>query len=124
MLGLRLDEAAGTTYTVFTLATVRQFRQFRYEIQLEHQIDPAARKITLTILGVRAPAVMMPSSGSAATEVAFADLAGSYSVEIIGARRSGSFGIEVNSRSIRLSDPPDEQFVSVTVRPEVETIRA
>ena len=71
-LRLRHDQESGITWTIFTFATVREFRSFRYEIQLEESFDPAARTFDFRIQGVQAPKNLMPSSGRAVRELRYA----------------------------------------------------
>ncbi len=123
-LHLRYEETTGTTYTVFSFSTVRQFRAFQYEIQVEDTLDTTRKVIELTIRGVRAPADLMPSTGSAVKQISFPELQGEYRVDISGAKQFGTFSFSVNSTAIQLLDTPDTNFIHITVQDEIETILA
>ncbi len=122
-LQLRRDEENGKLWTVFRFSTLREFRSFRYEIQVDDTFDAAARGILFQIRGVRAPANLMPSYGAARREICYANLTGTYTVEITGAKQTGSFSFNVRGEKIRLIDTAGTDFVQVSVLTDVEVVR-
>jgi hypothetical protein len=109
----RRDESTGEGRTIFRLSTVREFRSFQYRIEVADELDTAARTITLRIGGVRAPSSLVPSSGSAATEISYPGLSGAYTVLVTGARQSESFTIHVESDRVAIESAEGNGFVEV-----------
>jgi|GEM_PF-1939052 len=120
----RRNEESGVVVTVFRFATVREFRSFRYEIQVEETLDEAARSIHFRIHGVHAPANLMPGAGPAAREIGFPGLHGEYRVTYAGASRSGGFGFVVDGEGIRLTDPPAGDELRIVLEKGIENVRA
>ena len=121
---LRRDEESGMIWTMFRFATVREFRSFRYEIQIEERLDEEAGTITLKIQGVQAPTNLMPSAGAAVREIGYPGLMGEYRVTLAGARQSGNFTIAVGTGDIALVEPPGEGGPIVIIEKGVEIVRA
>lgn len=123
-LQLRYDEAEDMTYTVFRFETVRQFRSFQYEIEVDSDFDAQAHAIDLKIKGVRAPSLMMPSTGAAYTELTFPRLKGDYDVRISGAKQQGEFRMKVTPKKITLTDVDELNFVHIKVEDDLDVIPA
>ncbi len=122
-LGLRREEGSARVDTVLRIATVREFRSFRYEIQVQDRFDAAARTIQLRVQGVQAPTNLMPSAGAAVRELSYPDLDGEYTVRITGAKQSADFRISVDDRAIVLLQPPEEGTLGVTIEKGVAIVR-
>lgn len=122
-LGLRREEGSDRIDTVLRIATVREFRSFRYEIQVQDRFDAAARTIQLRVQGVQAPTNLMPSAGAAVRELSYPDLAGEYIVEIAGAKQSTCFRFSVEDETIALMEPPEEGTLGVIIEKGVAIVR-
>ena len=107
------DEVTGESLTIFRLATVREFRSFQYRIDVDEELDDTARTITLRIGGVRAPSSLVPSSGTATTEISYPGLSGSYTVLVTGARQSESFTIHIAPDHVGIEATEGKGFVEV-----------
>lgn len=123
-LRLRRDEESGTIWTIFRFATVREFRAFRYEIQVDDRFNAGARTIDLKIQGVQAPTNLMPSAGAAIREIGYPGLLGEYHITLAGARRSERFTIAVGMDDITLIEAPGEGGPSVVIEKGIENVRA
>ncbi|MEP7220038.1 MAG: hypothetical protein ABI876_14035 [Bacteroidota bacterium] len=122
-LHLRREEESGRTWTVFRVATVREFRMFRYRIQIDGGLDAGARTFDFRIHGVQAPTNLMPETGAAFTELAFPDLDGEYRVRLAGAKSAEEFSFIVSARTIVLLPLPAGSTLNVGTEKEVENVR-
>jgi hypothetical protein len=108
------DERDNTVKTLFVLETVRQFSAFRYEISVRE--ETAGNDIRFTILGLKAPGLNLPSSGSAEFRRAYA-LEGEYTVTVRGLDGSTvSFPLAVREGKPSLGRTPPPSFLDITVR--------
>ncbi len=121
-LQLRRDEESSTIWTVFRFATIREFRSFQYQIQVDDRFDAAERTFEFRLSGVQAPKNLMPSSGTALRELRYPDLRGEYTVRLAGARHSERFGFAVADGAITLGERPDGAGVRVDVEKGIEKI--
>jgi len=119
-LQLRRDEESGTIWTVFRFATIREFRSFQYEIQLDDRFDADERAFEFRMSGVQAPKNLMPSSGAALRELRYPDLRGEYTVALAGARQNERFRFTVTDREIVLGERPEGAAVRVDVEKGIE----
>lgn len=123
-VGVRHYEADDRRETFFRFETIRQFRAFRYEVELGDELNVGNSTLDFTIQGVVAAAGLMSSTGSAYREVAYPELLGEFDVRIAGAKGSGSFRFRGDKTGITLLGTDTGDFVQVNVADEVETIRA
>lgn len=123
-VGLRRNELEDVTYTTFRIETRRQFRAFRYAVEVESEIDVEARQLSLALKGVQTPSDLMSAVGAGRTELLFPELTGEYSVEISGAKRKGTLRLRGGGGRIELLEIPEGDFVQVRVDDTVEIIRA
>lgn len=123
-IGLRYDEAEDTTFTCFRFETLRQFKSFRYQIEVTDEHDPTLKNLTFSLKGVLAPSQMLSSSGPAATELCYPALEGDYRIHIAGAKQKGDFVIRGSKQKIRLVEELDEDFVRIQINDQIEVIRA
>lgn len=120
---LRRDRESEALFMVFRFATLREFRSFRYEIQVEDLFDPETREIDFKIHGVQAPTNLMPAAGAAGAEIAYPALDGIYRVTLAGARRIESFAIAVAGDEIKLVGPPGLESPRIVIEKGVENVR-
>lgn len=123
-IGLRYNEADGTTQTFFRFETTRQFQAFRYEVEVDGNMDAQARTLDFTIKGVRAPVKLMSGTGSAVTEFHYPVLEGEYLITVSGAKQSGSLRFRGSAQEIELLVGEEKDFVQVRLADDIETIRA
>lgn len=119
----RRNEETGLVSTVFRFATVREFRSFRYQIQVEDAFDPELRRIAFRIFGVQAPANLMPGAGAAYREIIYPGLQGEYLVSYAGAKKSGEFRFRVDDEQIAIVEAPKEDGIRIEIEKGIENIR-
>ena len=107
--------------TIFRFETFREFRSFRYEVDVDGTLDPEKREISFRLKGVGAPATLMTSTGSARSELIYDDLLGEYRIEVRGAKKSGAFRIMITAEGVKLLDPIDADFVQIRLHEGVAT---
>lgn len=122
-LGRRRNEENGDVVTFFRFATVKEFRSFKYEIQVEDRLNQAAHTIDFRIFGVHAPTNLMPGAGAAVKEIGYSGLQGEYLVTYHGAKQSGTFRFLVDEDGIHLTQPPKEEGLRVHVEKGIENVR-
>lgn len=123
-IGLRYNEADGSTRTFFRFETTRQFQAFRYEVEVDGTMDMQTRTLDFTIKGVRAPVKLMSGTGSAVTEFHYPLLEGEYVVNVSGAKQSGSLRFRGSAQEIELLSQREKDFVQIRLADEIEKIRA
>ena len=110
----RHDEQTGDRSTVLLFSTVREFRSFQYNLDVDDELDAASRTITLRIGGVRPPASLVPSSGVAKKEIAYPRLDGTWKVVVTGARQTESFTLTVGKQGASLEAIDGKGFVEIS----------
>lgn len=123
-VGLRHYEADNRRETYFRFETVRQFRVFRYEVEIDEKLDAGNNALDFSIKGVVAAAGLMSSTGSAYREIAYPELLGEFDVHISGAKEAGAFRFRGDENGITLLNVDAGEFVQVKVADEIEMIRA
>jgi hypothetical protein len=121
-LRLLRDEDGGL-WTVFRVATIREFRMFRYRIQIDGGLDVGTRTFNFRIQGVQAPTNLMPETGAAFTELMVPNLDGEYRVRLAGAKNAEEFSFIVSAGRITILPLPAGSTLNVGAEKEVENIR-
>lgn len=111
-----LDERTNEKSVVLAIETLEVFTNFRYEILLEDQRK--GNTIELKIIGLHAPAMLMPGKGPARGSRSYTGLKGRYTIRI---NRMGKeieeFQVEFTSKKIKILDEPNESFIIARVDP-------
>lgn len=117
-----LDERTNKKAIVFAIETLKVFTSFKYEVLLE---DKRSRnEIILKILGLHAPAMLMPAKGPAVGQREYVDLKGTYHVRInkMG-KELNEFLVEISPKQIKIKDNPIKSFIIARVEhPEVAKV--
>ena len=123
-IGLREFEADETRETFFRFETQRQFRAFRYEVEIEHALNLDQNVLEFKIKGVNAAAGLMSSPGSGVNEIVYPELSGEFTANIAGSKKSGSLRFNVHDTEVELLEVDEGGFVKVQVANEIEIIKA
>ena len=123
-IGLRYDEAEDQAYTVFRFETVRQFSIYRYDIDIEDEIDRKGKVVRFVIKGVSPPRQDLATSGPAMHEIAYPALEGTYRLQIAGAKQSGECIVRGSTSKVKMIEDISADFVEIRIDDKVEIIRA
>ena len=116
------DERTSKKCVAFTVETVNVFTNFKYEVLLEDTLQ--GKELTLKIVGLHAPAMLMPGKGPAIGRREFSGLKGTYAVHV---RKMGKelndFVVDISPKQISIKDDPDKSFVVARIDPpEITTV--
>ena len=112
-ISLYRDTESDSVATLFHFETVRQFRSFRYEIEIEDRIDEKAKRISFGIKGIQISSTTMSGTGFAESEKVYRGLEGEYHVFVKGANQSASFMLQITPDDINITDEQNESFLQV-----------
>lgn len=111
-----LNERRQLPTTLVILETVQYFATFRYELSVDLQRD--GNTLALTVRGLQAPDLSLPSSGHARFGREFDDLHGTVNVTVRGLNgRSGAVTLRISPQRVRIITPPADEYLRVTVPP-------
>jgi hypothetical protein len=110
------DERTNKKSIVFTVETVNVFTNFKYEVLLEENLS--GKELTLKILGLHAPAMLMPGKGPAIGRREFVGLRGAYTVHVSKmGKEFNDFLVDISSKEISIKDDPDKSFIVARIDP-------
>ncbi|MCI0706380.1 MAG: hypothetical protein L0Y80_02715 [Ignavibacteriae bacterium] len=105
-----VDERTQQQGVVFAIETAEIFTNFRYDITLEDKRD--GNDIELKIIGLHAPAMLMPGKGPALGTREYFDLDGVYTVRVNKMNKEVSeFSIEITPDRIYIKKHPNDSFI-------------
>jgi hypothetical protein len=111
-----LDEHTNSTSVVIAVETLEVFTNFRYEILLEDR--RSGKVIELKILGLHAPAMLMPGKGPAQARRHYTGLKGLYTIRVFKMDKElNEFLVEFSPKKIAIRDEPVKSFVIARVDP-------
>ncbi len=119
-IGARYNRGEDRFWICFRFETLREFRSFRYEVDVDGAFDPKKREFLFKLKGVQTPSTLMASAGPANRELCYPDLHGDYTVRVGGAKEEGSFQMVISPGGNILLGEVDPGLVRVVVREEVE----
>lgn len=120
---LRYEETEDRMYTVFRFETVRIFRQFSYEIDIEEERNDELNQLDFAIRGMTAPSQSLAATGPAVTELVHPALKGNWKIVIAGAKQQTELVVRIMPKSIRMLEEPEEGTIEVTINDEIEIVR-
>jgi hypothetical protein len=110
------DERTRQTSVAFVLETTKDFTNFNYQILLDASLD--SNIIQLSILGLQTTALTMPGVGAARGWADFADLHGSYMVNVVKLDgETNQFRLHFTPTKISVEEAPLRPFVLVSHEP-------
>jgi hypothetical protein len=105
-----------TRVTRLVLETAQAFATFQYSLSVQE--DRNSNTLHYRILGLHAPANLLPSSGPALFVRDYPDLSGMVEVQIDGVeKRTLSCAFDVSPGRVRLVKPPAGSMLSVSTEP-------
>lgn len=111
-----LDERTNENSVVLAIETLEIFTSFRYEILLEDKRE--GNTIELTIVGLHAPAMLMPGKGPARGSRSYTGLKGRYTIRINRMDKEiNEFQVEFTAKKIKILDNPNKSFILARVDP-------
>lgn len=111
-----LDERTNENSVVLAIETLEIFTSFRYEILLEDKRE--GNTIELKIVGLHAPAMLMPGKGPARGSRSYRGLKGRYAIRINKMDKEiNEFQVEFTSKKIKILDNPNKSFIIARVDP-------
>lgn len=114
------DEREQVHKTLFVLETTKIFASFRYELTVDEVIE--GKNIALTVRGLTAPRLSLPTSGSARYERLLDNLNGTYDISVKGLDSMiNSFKLKVTPKTVRVLSSPREGFVQIVTDLETWT---
>lgn len=109
-----LDERTNKKGVVFAVETAEIFTNFKYEILLEDKF--AGNELELKIIGLHAPAMLMPSRGPARGTREYFDLKGIYTVRINRMdKETNDIRVEISDSRIIIKEIPPNSFITALV---------
>ena len=111
-----LDERTQQNNIAFVLETTKDFTNFNYQILLD--ATTFSNSIVLKILGLQTTALTMPGVGAARGRVEFANLNGSYVLNIVKLDgEANQFRLHVTPTKISVLEAPPQSFVVLSLEP-------
>jgi len=120
---LRRYDADGTCIPVVRFSTIREFRAFQYELQVDCERDDATRHAQFRIRGVHAPMNIMPSAGAAVCDIELEGAEGEWRIDLVGARQQDGFTVNFECDAIRVVEPLSDGKIEMVIDEEVEIVR-
>jgi hypothetical protein len=111
-----LDERTSEKGVVLAVETLEIFTSFRYEILLEDKRE--GNTIEFKIVGLHAPAMLMPGKGPARGSRSYTGLQGRYRIHIHRMDKEiNKFQVEFSPKKIKILDDPNKSFIFARVDP-------
>jgi hypothetical protein len=106
------DEREQAHKTLIVLETTKMFASFRYDLSVDETIE--GKTIAMTVRGLRAPRLSLPTSGSARFERLHEQLNGTYDISVKGLDGMvNTFKIKVTPKTVRVLAGAAEGFVQL-----------
>ncbi|HEY4613677.1 MAG TPA: hypothetical protein VII11_11895 [Bacteroidota bacterium] len=111
-----LDERTNTKGVMFAVETVEIFTNFRYDILLEDRRNKS--EIELKIVGLHAPAMLMPGKGPARGTREYHNLKGTYTVRVKKMEKeTNEFIVHITLDRIIVKNVSENPFIISRVDP-------
>ncbi|MDL1894158.1 hypothetical protein FBQ87_14925 [Sphingobacteriales bacterium CHB3] len=99
---------------LITIETTRRFASFRYELAVQEELTE--KELRLTIVGLKAPQLSLPASGTAQFIREYDNLKGTYSVTVASLDGTeNTFVIKFTAKNITLLKSPKQPIVELVV---------
>ena len=100
--------------TLLTIETTKAFASFRYELSVREQADK--RTLHFRILGLKAPQLSLPASGTAQFIREYDDLHGTYEITVERLDgKTNTFSVSITQKNIKVLRSPKTPFIEVIV---------
>jgi hypothetical protein len=109
-----LNERLQQQTTLITIETTKLFASFRYELSVNE--EQKGKTLRYNILGLKAPQLDLPSSGSARFVREYEQLKGTYHIEVVSLDGTvNSCDVSITKKAITLLKPLTSSFVEFVV---------
>ncbi|MBI5472917.1 MAG: hypothetical protein HY961_11285, partial [Ignavibacteriae bacterium] len=97
---------------LLTIETSKAFASFRYELSVEEQSDK--RSMHFKILGLKAPQLSLPASGTAQFVREYEDLHGKYDITVERLDgKTNTFTVSISEKQIKILSSPKNPFIEL-----------
>ncbi len=113
-LSPHVNERRQIPTVLITIETTKAFASFRYELSVQQQRN--GKEIRYTILGLKAPQLSLPASGTAQFEHEYDDLKGKYTIVVESLDGTANeFTVNITQKQIKVLTSPKTPFIEVVV---------
>ena len=100
--------------TLITIETTKQFASFRYELSVKEEVK--RKELHYAILGLKAPQLSLPSSGTAQYVREYENLKGKYDIIVESLDgTANAFTVTITRRAIKILKSPKNPFIELVV---------
>ncbi len=100
--------------TLITIETTKVFASFRYELSMREEVK--GKELHYAILGLKAPPLSLPASGSAQFVREYENLKGKYEIRVESLDgTSNAFTINITQKHITILKSPKTSFIELVV---------
>lgn len=108
------DETLNKKYVVFRIETVKEFENYKYEIDVN--FFQRGNQLIFRMRGLKQTKVYLPGGGKAFFEKKIENLQGNFKIEIIGINKKvNSFEINIHGDLIKIISYPKDSFLNIQV---------
>ncbi len=109
-----MNERQHTPTVLVTIETTKAFASFRYELSVQEERN--GKEIHYTILGLKAPQLSLPASGTAQFTKEYDDLKGKHSIIVESLDgTTNEFSVNITQKQIKVLTSPKTPFIEVVV---------
>ncbi len=113
-LSSRINERKQTPAVLITIETTKAFASFRYELSVQEELN--GKEIHYTILGLKAPQLSLPASGTAQFVQEYENLKGKYDIVIESLDGTkNEFSVNITPKQIKILKSPKTPFIEMVV---------
>ncbi len=99
---------------LLTIETTKAFASFRYELSIKELSEK--RSLHFKILGLKAPQLSLPASGTAQFTREYDDLHGKYEITVERLDgKTNTFSVSITQKNIKILSSPKNPFIEVIV---------
>lgn len=109
-----MNERQQIPTVLVTIETTKAFASFRYDLSVQEEIH--GREIRYTILGLKAPQLSLPASGTAQFVQEYENLRGKRTIVVESLDgTTNEFTINITQKQIKVLKSPKTPFIEVVV---------
>jgi hypothetical protein len=109
-----VNERQNTPTTVITIETTKAFASFRYELSVKEETN--GKEIRYTILGLKAPQLSLPASGTAQFRREYEHLKGKCTILVESLDgTTNEFAVNISGENIRILKSPKTPFIELII---------
>lgn len=113
-LSPHMNERQQIPTVLVTIETTKAFASFRYDLSVQEEIH--GREIRYTILGLKAPQLSLPASGTAQFVQEYENLRGKRTIVVESLDgTTNEFTINITQKQIKVLKSPKTPFIEVVV---------